>query len=157
MPPVDNLTPGLPSRRHATRAEGATLLGMLLVIGSLFLAWERQKAAQMVPLPGALYTDLSGMPKEVVVTGFQTAAHWPLTLGAILCGAALLWSPDEKTRLPLAFLQGVCGLLCFVIALRAFAQGGFAPLPGVIVALIGGGLLAFGAIDRFTASVGNSG
>ena len=126
------------------------MVGMCLAIGSLFLAWERHSMERQTPIPGALFTNVTGVPTVVTVQGFHTSAHWPLTLGAICCGITLLWGIESKNRLPLAFVHGIGSVLCLLIPLRWLVQSGFAFLPGVLVALIGSLLLAFGAVDRFS-------
>src|SRR5262249_51709238 len=127
--PGDNLSPAPRSRRLPTRSEAMTLLGMTAAIGSLFLPWDR-----LPPETAAFPAYYKGSP---FLSGFQTTAHWPLTICAVVCGLALLWAPTANARLPLMFLQGLGGLLCLLIPLRQFVQSGFAPLPGVLVALIG--------------------
>ena len=133
-------------RRLPTRSETATLLGMVLAIGSLFLVWERVTPPKELAVLPPLYAN-------PVRTGFQTNAHWPLTVCACICGLMLLWTPGQKSRLPLLFMQSLCGLLCLMIPLNQFRESGFAPLPGVIVGLFGGALLLFGAMDRFTVPI----
>lgn len=123
---------------------------MCLTVGSLFLTWERLSPGRQTPLPGALYTNLADLPSVVMVQGFHTSAHWPLTVGAICCGMTLLWTPEGKNRIPLGFVHGFGGLLCLLIALRWWMQSGFAFLPGILVALLGSLLLVFGAVDRFS-------
>lgn len=131
-------------RRLLTRAEAETLLGMLLTVFSLFLAWRREDLSMLlrgVPLSGAVYTN------GLTHSGFAYAAiWWPLTIGATICGAALLWTPRRTTRLQIATVQGACGLACLMIALTHFAL-----LPGVLTAIVGSVLLLFGAIDRYLA------
>ena len=141
----DNLASNSKSRRLPTRAQGVTLLGMVLTIGSLFLAWER---ISLTPEQRMLPTYYSAT--NITNTGLQTAAHWPLTLCAIACGLSLLWTPAGNARLPLLFTQGLGGMFCLLIPLRQFVQSGYAPLPGVIVGMFGGSLLLFGAFDRAT-------
>ncbi|HLV80763.1 MAG TPA: hypothetical protein VKT32_10795, partial [Chthonomonadaceae bacterium] len=74
---------------------------------------------------------------------FYPGVCWPLLLGAILCGASLLWPPQPKTRLPVSAVHGACALACLLIALSRFAL-----LPGPLMGLVGGALLTVGAIDR---------
>jgi hypothetical protein len=118
-----------------TRAEVATLVGMLLCMISLFLAWP-------VPYHGRIV-----MPALVMDMTRQGAAmeevRWPVTGGAILSGLLLAFTPSPSSRVPLAFVQALCGLICFIIALLHFGVR-----PGPIVDLLGGALLTFGAIDR---------
>lgn len=122
-------------RRLLTRAEVATLVGMLLCMISLFLAWP-------VPYHGRIV-----MPALVMDMTRQGAAmeevRWPVTGGAILSGLLLAFTPSPSSRVPLAFVQALCGLICFIIALLHFGVR-----PGPIVDLLGGALLTFGAIDR---------
>ncbi len=136
--------PSAPARRaFLTRAETATLAGMVLTVFSLFLVWEHLDV-KTTPLP---LPTLYAMPTIAIThRGFGTPARWPLTICAALGGALLLW-PDSaaRARLPLALVQGACGLACVVIALTRLA-----PQPGPLIALLGGALLTFGAIDRYT-------
>jgi hypothetical protein len=129
-------------RHFLTRAEMATLLGMLLVMSSLFFTWERQtfSPSQALP-PNALFVSLTSLSRS----GFGTSVRWPLTVCSILCALLLLWPPTPQNRLPMAVAQGACGIACLVIALSKLAL-----LPGVLLGLIGGALLTFGAVDRFT-------
>ena len=131
-------------RSRPTRAEAAVLLGMTMSIVSLFLPWDRITVPQQIALFPTLYNGPS------VLSGFQNAVHWPLSVCGILCGLTLVWSPIAKARLPLLFTQTLCGLVCLLIPLRQFVQSGYQPLSGVLVALVGGALLLFGALDRAT-------
>jgi hypothetical protein len=95
----------------------------------------------METLPGpAIVTILPVITRK----GFATAAWLPMTLCAAFSSLLLMWTPDEKTRLPIALAQGACGLTCVILALTHAA-----PLPGVLIGLIGGILLTYGAVDRF--------
>ena len=128
-----------PSRRLLTRAEAATLLGMILCILSLFLAWP-------VPFGGMLVAPAIVM--DLTRTGAAIPeVRWPVTGGAILAGLLLALSPALGSGTlwvtPLAFVQALCGLVCFIIALMHFGM-----LPGPLVELLGGALLTFGAVDR---------
>ncbi len=125
-----------------TRAEAATLAGMLLVQCSLFLTWSRVTPRDQALLAAAA---LYRSPQMTLLhDGFQAQVWMPLTLCAALGCATLLWRVTPMTRLPLAAVQGACALACLVIALVRFA-----PLPGVLVALCGGALLTYGAIERY--------
>jgi hypothetical protein len=140
----DNPSSPATPRRLPTRADAATLLGMVLAIGSLYLPWKP------IPLPAeyAAFPTLYKGPS--VVSGFQTYAHWPLTICAAGCGLSLLWRPTANTRLPLLFIQGLFGLICLLIPLSQWVQSNFAPLSGVLTAVGGGAILLFGAVDRYT-------
>ena len=136
-----------PRRRLPTRAEATTLVGMTGAIGSLFLPWERMSPpAETASFP-AYYAGSS------LLTGFQTFAHWPLTLSAAVCGLCLLWAPVAKIRLPLLYVQSIGGLVSLLIPLTQWMSSKFAPWPGVLIALFSGALLLFGALDRFTGPV----
>ena len=126
-------------RRFLTRAETAILIGMVLCVFSLFLPWEQYKL-ETPPVP-AMVT----ISPVITHKGFAMAAWLPMTLCAAFSSFLLIWTPDEKTRLPIALAQGACGLTCVILALTHAAL-----LPGVLIGLIGGILLTFGAIDRFT-------
>ena len=130
-------------RRLLTRAEAETLLGMLLVVCSLFLAWGREDltpALRRLGLSGAVF---AGGLNPTHSGFFYPSVCWPLLTGAILCGAALLWPPDGKTRLPVSVIQGACALACLLIALVHFAL-----LPGALLGVLGAALLVLGALDR---------
>jgi hypothetical protein len=134
QPPADTAF-----RRFLTRAETAILIGMVLCVFSLFLPWEQYKMEpRSVP---ALVTVLPVITRN----GFATSTWLPITLCAAFSSLLLMWTPDEKTRLPLALAQGACGLTCVILTLTHAAL-----LPGVLIGLIGGILLTFGAVDRFT-------
>jgi len=133
-------------RRFLTRAEAATLVGMLLVVFSLYLVWERHALpANMTPIAGSLFVS-----EGITRTGqtLPKAIRWTLLGCAVACGATLLWMPTPKTRLTLAVVQGVCGLTCFILTLAWLVR--FAIQPGILMALIGSALLIYGAIDRFS-------
>jgi hypothetical protein len=128
---------GTSFRRFLSRAEALTLLGMILCIVSLFLAWP-------VPLEGKL----PATPLVISLTrtgAYLPLVRWPVTAGAILSGLLLAFPPSRNNRMPMAALQGLGGLVCFVIALTHFAIQ-----PGVLVDLLGGALITFGAVDRFS-------
>ena len=127
-------------KRLLTRAEALTLAGMLICIITLFLAWP---APLNLPagVSAALFKDIhqsrsgSAMP----------AVRWPLMVGAILSGLLLAFNPTKSAKLALAIVQGLCGLACFVTALTHFAL-----LPGPLLAIVGGGMLTFGAMERYS-------
>lgn len=126
---------GAQFRRLLTRAEAVTLLGMILCIFSLFLPWP-------VPFSGR------ALPAAIVINLTRTGAamdevRWPVTIGAILSGLLLAFTPSAAARIPLAFVQALCGLICFIIALMHFGIQ-----PGPLIELFGGALLTFGAVDR---------
>jgi hypothetical protein len=126
-----------------TRAEAVTLLGMLLVVASLFLTW-----AHVTPRDQALLTAASLYRSPQVVlerNGFHAELWQVLTLCAALSSATLLWTATPQRRLPLAAVQGAGALSCLVVALTHFAL-----LPGALLALCGGALLTYGAIDRYS-------
>ena len=108
---------------------------MLLSIASLFLNWPRS-------LNGALIA-------PAMVVNLQSAGaaipevRWPVTFGAIVAGLVLAFRHAPSSRVPLAFVQVLCGLVCFMIALLHFAI-----MPGPLLELLGGALILFGAVDR---------
>ena len=141
LPQKDRSTDHEVALRHfLNRAEAATLLGMILTVLSLFLVWKNESLS--IPLPAIIVG-------KTTRTGLGlTEVFWPLLLGSSLSSSLLLWTPDEKTRLPLLVAQLAFGLTCFVVTLAHFA-----PLPGVLTALVGSALLLFGAVERYrTAS-----
>ena len=138
VPGKGNSPPSASFRRLLTRAEALTLLGMILCIFSLFLAWPVPLLPSSLPVPA------------IVISMTRTGAgipgvRWPVTACAILSGLMLAFPPTPASRIPMAVVQGLCGLVCFVIALTHFAIQ-----PGVLIDLVGGALLTFGAVDRFS-------
>lgn len=133
-------------RRFLSRGEALTLVGMLLAVISLFLVWKETNAADIVnvPIPNVI---------QLVTTqrGLDLSVRWPLLLCATGACATLLMLQTAQNRLTLLVLQ-----LTFSIAVCVMALTYFAPRPGVIMALIGGGLLIFGAIDRCNAGNNSS-
>ena len=130
-------------RRLLTRAEAETLLGMLLVVCSLFLAWGREDLTPELKRLGLSGAVFAGGLNPTHGGFFYPSVCWPLLGGALLCGVALLWSPEEKTRLPISAVHGACALACLLIALVHFAL-----LPGALLGILGAALLVLGAIDR---------
>ena len=125
-------------RRLLSRAEAATLIGMIVSVFSLFLTWERVPLKQLAPV-GAMFAI-----SEVTHSGLGTSARWPVTVCAALCSLMLLWTSNRDNHLPVSVIQGACGLTVLVIALTHLSV-----LPGVLLALLGGGLLTYGAVERF--------
>lgn len=132
---------GNASSRFPLRAEFAILIGMVLVVASLFMTWAQEKPdlsgyqALAVHVEGAM----------VQQRGFGTPVWIPLTVCAIVCGSTLLWNITAQNRLALSAIAGAGGLACLVIALSRFAL-----LPGLLLGLTGSAFLLFGAIDRYT-------
>jgi hypothetical protein len=124
---------------------------MLAAIGSLYLAWERHEIPQheRMPIPGAYYTNMAHLPGHYDVIGFHTTAHWPIALFALGCASSLLFRVSAANRSALSLVQGACSLLVFVIALHWFQMSGFAPLPGVLLALCAALMLVYATLDRF--------
>ena len=132
-------SPRVSLNRFITRAEAMTLLGMIVCVSSLFLAWPaKNNLVAAAAAAAAIHLDLTLRGQSI------PEVRWPIFICAIACGATLLFSADAKSRTPIAVFQGLCGLVCFVTALTHFAL-----LPGVIAGVIGGSLLTFGAIDRY--------
>ena len=131
---------------RSTTTKIAKVLGMVLIVGSLFLAWQRSTPPGATLLGGALYHARG--PLVVVRNGFDVGVWQPLTLCAVTAGAMLLWSDTHQTRMALLAVQGACALACVVIPLACFAM-----LPGVLAALAGGALLMMGALDRYQAGI----
>lgn len=129
-------------RRFLSRAEMLTLIGMLLVISSVYLIWER-RTAEATGVPGALFA------ASVTIQRSGRTPHimLPLTVCALIAGASLLWTADAKSRLMVGLIQGACGLACVVVALSRFAL-----LPGVLLGLTGGALLVYAAADRYNTA-----
>ncbi len=126
-------------KRLLSRAETLILIGMALCIASLFLPWISPLNIPAGVAP-ALY-------KNVVVTRSGSAMpgiRWPLTISSILSGLLLAFNVSPSTKMSLAIVQGLCGIVCFVTALLHFGLQS-----GPLFAFVGGSLLTFGAFDRF--------
>src|SRR5689334_20840025 len=87
-----------PLRRLLSRAEAVTLLGMLLCIISLFLAWPLPVIAKLVT--PAMYMNL----RRTVRGADMPEVHWPVLVPAIACGLLLAYSPSPSSRVQTAFL-----------------------------------------------------
>lgn len=129
--------PGYPFRRLVTRAEAAILLGMLACISSLFVAWPLSMSAKLA-IP-AIVVDLTRSGAAI------DSVRWPILAGAILSGLLLAVTHASSSRIPVIFVQALCGIVCLVIGLMHFAM-----LPGPLLDLLGGALLSVGAVDRLT-------
>lgn len=131
------------TRPLLTRAELATLVGMILCVASLFLTWKRQPVEQTLlrSMPATL---VSNVPPDLPVSGFDLPLHWPLTFCAVLCGLSLLIVPKPRNRSRWAAIQITAAAVCLLLPLIRFA-----PQAGVITALLGGSLELFGALERF--------
>lgn len=137
VPPAANL------RRFLSRGEALTLVGMLLAVSSLFLVWKQSSGGSLnIPLP-AMYTG------EIIQTqrGIDLNVRFPLLLCATGACATLLVMPTAQNRLMLFVVQLICSIAVCVMAL-SYAAG---MRPGIVVALLGGGMLIWGAIDRWNA------
>jgi hypothetical protein len=130
-------------RPFLTRAEAATLLGMTLCVASLFLVWRRDPVDPVMlrSLPAALIVN---PPPDFPVRGFDLPLHWPLTVCAVFCGAGLLVQPRPWRRSRWAVSQITAAAICLFLPILRFALQ-----PGILVALLGGGLVVFGALERF--------
>lgn len=128
-----------PMRRFLSRAEAAILIGMVIVVSSLFLEWRRQ-----VPDLGAFAAAALHIEKRSVShNGFDVGVYAPLTVCSALCALTLLWEVTEQNRIALGVAAGAGGMACVVVALTRFAL-----LPGMLLGLAGGILLLYGAIER---------
>ncbi|MCW3099327.1 MAG: hypothetical protein JWL77_4945 [Chthonomonadaceae bacterium] len=130
------------TRPFLTRAELATLVGMILCVASLFLIWQRQPLdqTQLYKMPATLVLNV---PPDLPVRGFDLPLHWPLTFCAVLCGVSLLILPNPQNRSRWAIVQILSATVCLLLPLIRFALQA-----GVLVALLGGSLLFFGALER---------
>lgn len=145
IPPVDpNRRTRAAWRKLVTPAEAATILGMVTVIFSLFLTWERRSfsVAGALPIP-AVYGSATA---EVLLAGNGTTARWPMMICAFVSCGMLIWPVNARSRFSIAVVQGASSLACLIIPLTRLTL-----LPGVVLGLIGGGLLVAGAIDRVRA------
>jgi len=131
------------TRPFLTRAELATLVGMILCVASLFLVWKREPVDQMRlrSMPAALVLN---PPRDFPVGGFDLPLRGPLTFCAVFCGVSLLILPKPETRSRWAAAQITAAAVCLLLPLLRFALQ-----TGVIVALLGGSLVLFGALERF--------
>ena len=126
-----------------SRAEVATLIGMTLCVASLYLTWKREPVSQKMlhSMPATLIVN---PPSDFAVQGFGLPLHWPLAFCAVFCGVSLLVAPKPHNRARWAGLQITAAGLCLLLPVVRFAVQ-----PGVLVALIGGALTLFGALERF--------
>ncbi len=126
-----------------SRAEIATLVGMTLCVASLFLTWKREPVSQTLlhSMPATL---IINPPSDFAVIGFGLPLRWPLTFCAVLCGASLLAVPKPSNRARWAAIHITSAALCLLIPVARFALEA-----GVMVALVGGALALFGALERF--------
>ncbi len=138
IPPQASDSEPLSSSRSPSRDVIATLLGMALVVGSLWFAWQRRSVQELTVLP-ALYTQSD----EIKINGFGAHLALPITLCAVVSGTTLLWTPSATNRLALAMAQAACGVACLSIAATRFTL-----LPGVVLAVCGGSALLYGACER---------
>jgi hypothetical protein len=122
--------------------EVTTLLGMTLVVGSLFLTWQHVTPPGAEILGGIALFRSRG-PLVAIRNGFAAGVWQPLTLCAVTAGATLLWRETPQTRNALMAVQAACALACVVIPLARFEMR-----PGVLTALLGGALLMMGALGR---------
>ena len=130
-----------PKRRFINRAEWLTMLGMVGLVGSLFMAWRNASLnAINLPIPAeAIYK-----AKHITQNGFSLLGWEIMVACAIVCNACILISPTSGNRKPLSLVQGVAGLGATLIALRYFS-----PHPGAILGLVACLALAWGAYERF--------
>jgi hypothetical protein len=131
------------TRPFLTRAELATLIGMTLCVASLFLIWKRQPIDQTLihSMPATLVLNV---PADLPVKGFDLPLHWPLTFCAVFCGVGLLILPKPQNRSRWAVVHLLSATVCLLLPLIRFALQA-----GVLVGLLGGSLLLFGALERF--------
>lgn len=118
------------------------------MVFSIYLVWERHVLPRnMIPLAGNMY-----LSEAITRTGqalLPPVTRWLLLGCAVACTTLLLWIPTAKTRLALAVVNGACALACVLIALTWLMRSGLQP--GIVMALVGGMLLTFGALDRLSA------
>ena len=90
----------------------------------------------------------AAMAVNPVRVGAAPELRWPLMCAAAIGGLILAFAHAPESRVPMAFVQALCGLVCMIIALLHFGMA-----PGPVAALLGGALMAFGAVDRLGLSV----
>jgi len=138
----DSPKPSSSMKRFLSRSEVLTLGGMVIVIFSLFLTWQEISLKEVTPL-ASMATYLSS--SSVTRSGFSLPVRFPLIIFAVLAGCTLLFISTPKNRVALFVFEVICGLGCLLISLRYIA-----PLPGVVLGVVGSALLLFAASDRFT-------
>lgn len=141
-PNADNSITERP-RSFLTRSEIAILIGMVTCIGSLFLTWRRLPISPSLirSMPTALVVNV---PTDQPVNGFEMPLHTPLALCAVFCGLGLLIQPKVQNRAQWTAAQVISAAICLLLPIVRFALQ-----PGVMVALLGGGLILFGTLKRF--------
>ncbi len=122
-------------RRFISRADALTLLGMILLVGSLFFVWKE------LPIP-------QGLPVLFRMRLYQSGyalSDWKMMVAcAVGCNICLLWTPNTKNRYPLSLIHGVLGVAVLVLILRYISAQ-----PGALGGLLAGVCLAWGALERF--------
>lgn len=125
--------------RFISRADAFTLLGMVLLIFSLFLVWNRTAFK-----PQGVQTIYVGASVQLVQTGFSLP-DWTLMMScAVACNLCLLWNITPQNRYRISIVQGVLGVGTLFLVLRHLS-----PNVGSIIGTVAGAMLAWGALERF--------
>ena len=127
--------------RRNMRADLFVVIGMCMIVASLFLTWERY---HYTPSGAAALGTMYLHSLEVLRTGFSIPEKfWLITL-PLVSGFLLIFTPNAKTSKLICGLMVACGVGCFVIAIRRFAL-----LPGAITGFLGALTLLIGSIERY--------
>ena len=123
------------------RADLLVVVGMCMIIASLFLTWERFRyGPSAAGALGAVYSQTL----QIYRSGFSIPEKfWLITL-PLASGFLLILTPTERTSKWLCGLMVACGVGCFTIAIRRFAL-----LPGAITGFLGALVLLIGSIERY--------
>ena len=127
--------------RKNMRADLLIVIGMIMVICSLFLPWERYS---YVPSATVALGALVSQSLVVFRSGFSIPEKYALISASLFSGLLLLFMPNEKTSKLLCGLLIVCGVVCFAIAIRKLDT-----LSGVLTGFFGGLALLIGSIERY--------
>lgn len=124
------------------------LAGMVGAIGSLYFVWEREAASagSLAAFGSSVYIN-----PTIRLTGFQCAAHWPITVFGIGAGLSLVSSRSTTDQSQSVFIGGVAAVLAFFASLHWLAKSDFAPLPGTVISLCSCVSMIYGSYLRHAA------
>lgn len=142
-PTTPDATPHQQFHRFISRADALTLLGMVILISSLFLVW---KQTTLPIAPGAAIAYISSNVR-LVERGYSLPDWSLMVFCAVACNICLLCTITPRNRYPLSLIHGVFGVGGFLLILRYLS-----PQIGAIVGAGAGALLAWGAVERFQES-----
>ncbi len=149
MPTMKGSLISHPRQQSSMRCgELMVLAGMVGAVGSLYFVWEREAAssASLAAFGSSVYTN-----PTIQLTGFQCAAHWPITVFGIGAGLSLVSFRSAKDQSQSVFIGGVAAILACFASLHWLAKSDFTPLPGTIIALCSCASMIYGSYLRHAA------